>query len=107
MQAHVTYTVTPEQYLFAGPIPPNSAFLLAAVVLGGMGTMSGPLVGASLLFLIPNKLQFMGEYQLFAFGVALILLMRFRPEGMIANRRNQLEFHENDETPAPLAKAGA
>ncbi|MFE6851485.1 branched-chain amino acid ABC transporter permease, partial [Streptomyces sp. NPDC057674] len=107
VQAHVTYTVTPEQYLFAGPIPPNSAFLLAAVVLGGMGTMSGPLVGASLLFLIPNKLQFMGEYQLFAFGVALILLMRFRPEGMIANRRNQLEFHENDETPATLAKAGA
>ncbi|AJF69640.1 branched-chain amino acid ABC transporter permease [Streptomyces vietnamensis] len=107
VQAHVTYTVTPEQYLFAGPIPPNSAFLLAAVVLGGMGTMSGPLVGASLLFLIPNKLQFMGSYQLFAFGVALILLMRFRPEGMIANRRNQLEFHENDETPATPVKAGA
>ncbi|MFE0640306.1 branched-chain amino acid ABC transporter permease [Streptomyces sp. NPDC058877] len=107
VQAHVTYTVTPEQYLFAGPIPPNSAFLLAAVVLGGMGTMSGPLVGASLLFLIPNKLQFMGQFQLLAFGVALILLMRFRPEGMIANRRNQLEFHENDETPAALAKAGA
>ncbi|MCZ0979274.1 branched-chain amino acid ABC transporter permease [Streptomyces diastatochromogenes] len=107
VQAHVTYTVTPEQYLFAGPIPPNSAFLLAAVVLGGMGTMSGPLVGASLLFLIPNKLQFMGEYQLLAFGVALILLMRFRPEGMIANRRNQLEFHDKDETPATLAKAGA
>ncbi|WP_411076897.1 branched-chain amino acid ABC transporter permease [Streptomyces sp. cmx-10-25] len=107
VQAHVTYTVTPEQYLFAGPIPPNSAFLLAAVVLGGMGTMSGPLVGASLLFLIPNKLQFMGEFQLLAFGVALILLMRFRPEGMIANRRNQLEFHEKDETPATLAKAGA
>ncbi|MFE3069605.1 branched-chain amino acid ABC transporter permease [Streptomyces sp. NPDC059247] len=107
VQAHVTYTVTPEQYLFAGPIPPNSAFLLAAVVLGGMGTMSGPLVGASLLFLIPNKLQFMGEYQLFAFGVALILLMRFRPEGIIANRRNQLEFHDKDETPATLSKAGA
>ncbi|MGV9689583.1 branched-chain amino acid ABC transporter permease [Streptomyces sp. NPDC003444] len=107
VQAHVTYTVTPEQYLFAGPIPPNSAFLLAAVVLGGMGTMSGPLVGAALLFLIPNKLQFMGEYQLFAFGLALVLIMRFRPEGIIPNRRNQLEFHEKDETPATLAKAGA
>ncbi|WP_175407829.1 branched-chain amino acid ABC transporter permease [Streptomyces sp. TRM64462] len=107
VQAHVTYTVTPEQYLFAGPIPPNSAFLLAAVVLGGMGTMSGPLVGAALLFLIPNKLQFLGEYQLFAFGVALILLMRFRPEGLIPNRRRQLEFHENEEAPAALTKAGA
>ncbi|SEQ40868.1 branched-chain amino acid transport system permease protein [Streptomyces sp. yr375] len=107
VQAHVTYTVTPEQYLFAGPIPPNSAFLLAAVVLGGMGTIGGPLIGASLLFLIPNKLQFLGDYQLFAFGLALILLMRFRPEGLIPNRRRQLEFHEDAEAPTVLTKAGA
>ncbi|MES5822909.1 branched-chain amino acid ABC transporter permease [Streptomyces sp. RG80] len=107
VQAHVTYTVTPEQYQFAGPVPPNSAFLLAAVVLGGMGTIAGPLVGASLLYLIPAKLQFMANYQLFAFGVALILLMRFRPEGLIPNRRRQLEFHEEAEAPAVLGKTGA
>jgi len=107
VQAHVTYTVTPEQYQFAGPIPPNSAFLLAAVVLGGMGTIGGPLIGASLLYLIPNKLQFLGNYQLFAFGVALILLMRFRPEGLVANRRRQLEFHEEAEAPTVLSKTGA
>ncbi|MGW2961849.1 branched-chain amino acid ABC transporter permease [Streptomyces sp. NPDC001220] len=107
VQAHVTYTVTPEQYQFAYVVPPNSAFLLAAVVLGGMGTISGPLVGASLLYLIPAKLQFLGDYQLFAFGVALILLMRFRPEGLIPNRRRQLEFHEDAEAPAVLTKAGA
>ncbi len=107
VQAHVTYTVTPEQYQFAHAVPPNSAFLLAAVVLGGMGTISGPLVGGALLFLIPAKLQFMSDYQLFAFGLALVLLMRFRPEGLIANRRQQLEFHEKDEAPATLTKAGA
>ncbi|MGW0880779.1 branched-chain amino acid ABC transporter permease [Streptomyces sp. NPDC002671] len=107
VQAHVTYTVTPEQYKFAGQVPPNSAFLLAAVVLGGMGTISGPLIGAALLYLIPNKLQFLGDYQLFAFGVALILLMRFRPEGLIPNRRRQLEFHEDAEAPTVLTKAGA
>ncbi|MFD7895982.1 branched-chain amino acid ABC transporter permease [Streptomyces sp. NPDC059743] len=107
VQAHVTYTVTPEQYLFAWPVPPNSAFLLAAVVLGGMGTMSGPLVGAALLYLIPNKLQFLGDYQLLAFGLALILLMRFRPEGLIPNRRRQLEFHETAEAPTVLSKTGA
>ncbi|XVV34573.1 branched-chain amino acid ABC transporter permease [Streptomyces sp. CA-100214] len=106
VQAHVTYTVTPEQYLFAGTTPPNSAFLLAAVVLGGMGTIAGPLIGASLLFLIPNKLQFLGDYQLFAFGLALVLLMRFRPEGLIANRRRKLEFHEEAEAPTTLSKTG-
>ena len=97
VQSHVNYTVTPEQYQFAGSVPPNSAFLLAAVILGGMGTLSGPFVGAALLYLIPAKLQFMQDYQLFLFGVALILLMRFRPEGLVADRRKQLEFHENDE----------
>ncbi|MEU0477363.1 branched-chain amino acid ABC transporter permease [Streptomyces olivaceus] len=107
VQAHVTYTVTPEQYLFAGTTPPNSAFLLAAVVLGGMGTIAGPLIGASLLFLIPNKLQFLDDYQLFAFGLALVLLMRFRPEGLIANRRRKLEFHEEAEAPTTLSKTGA
>lgn len=118
VQAHVNYTVTPEQYQFAGSVPPNSAFLLAAVILGGMGTLSGPLVGAALLYLIPAKLQFMSDYQLFLFGVALILLMRLRPEGLVADRRKKLEFHETDqldlpeprqseETGADIAKAGA
>ncbi|MEU3142851.1 MULTISPECIES: branched-chain amino acid ABC transporter permease [unclassified Streptomyces] len=107
VQAHVTYTVTPEQYQFAHVVPPNSAFLLAAVVLGGMGTISGPLVGAALLYLIPAKLQFLGDYQLLAFGLALVLLMRFRPEGLIPNRRRQLEFHEEAEPPTVLSKAGA
>ncbi|MEU8619895.1 branched-chain amino acid ABC transporter permease [Streptomyces sp. NPDC048623] len=97
VQAHVNTTVVPENYVFAGPVPPNSAFLLAAVILGGMGTISGPIVGSALLFLIPAKLSFLQDYQLLGFGIALILLMRFRPEGLIANKRAQLEFHENDD----------
>ncbi|MET7285078.1 branched-chain amino acid ABC transporter permease [Streptomyces sp. NPDC005573] len=117
VQAHVSYSVTPEQYQFAGSVPPNSAFLLAAVILGGMGTISGPLIGAALLYLIPAKLQFMADYQLLLFGIALMLLMRFRPEGLVADRRKQLEFHETGQldvptdTPLPdttgIAKAGA
>ncbi|MFB8235942.1 branched-chain amino acid ABC transporter permease [Kitasatospora purpeofusca] len=113
VQAHVSYTVTPDQYTFAEALPPNSAFLLAAVILGGMGTISGPLAGATLLFLIPKKLEFLADYQLLAFGIALIVLMRVRPEGLIPNRRRQLEFHEAD-IPAQatgdtvaLSKAGA
>ncbi|MFF2350389.1 branched-chain amino acid ABC transporter permease [Kitasatospora sp. NPDC058115] len=114
VQAHVSYTVTPDQYTFAEALPPNSAFLLAAVILGGMGTISGPLAGATLLFLIPKKLEFLADYQLLAFGIALIVLMRVRPEGLIPNRRQQLEFHEAAALPAQstgdsvaLTKAGA
>ncbi|MFF1690139.1 MULTISPECIES: branched-chain amino acid ABC transporter permease [unclassified Streptomyces] len=98
VSAHVGYSVNPAPYQFAGSVPPNSAFLLAAVVLGGMGTVNGPILGATLLYMLPEKLSFLKEYQLLAFGVALVLLMRFRPEGIIANRRRQLEFHESDDT---------
>jgi branched-chain amino acid transport system permease protein len=116
VSAHVTYSVVPSPYQFAGATPPNSAFLLAAVVLGGMGTVSGPILGAALLYLIPEKLAFLQKYELFTFGLALILIMRFRPEGIIPNRRRQLEFHEDaaasasrtlgDDT-VPVSKAGA
>ncbi|MEU2746303.1 branched-chain amino acid ABC transporter permease [Streptomyces collinus] len=101
VSAHVTYSVVPTPYQFAGSTPPNSAFLLAAVVLGGMGTVAGPLLGAALLYLLPEKLVFLQEKSLLAFGVALILLMRFRPEGIIANRRRQLEFHETGQLDVP------
>ncbi|WP_316740365.1 branched-chain amino acid ABC transporter permease [Streptomyces sp. MK7] len=104
VMAHVNYSVNPQPYQFAGAAPPNSAFLLAAVVLGGMGTVSGPLLGASVLYLVPEKLQFLQNYELFAFGIALVLLMRFRPEGIIANRRRQLEFHETEQLDVPEQK---
>jgi branched-chain amino acid transport system permease protein len=66
-------------------------------VLGGMGTIAGVLLGATILKLLPEKLRFFSEYRLLIFGLLLVLMMRFRPEGLVASRRRQLEFHEEDE----------
>ncbi|ROO83000.1 branched-chain amino acid transport system permease protein [Actinocorallia herbida] len=96
VQAHVTTTVTPDQYQFLSTAPPNSAFLLAAVVLGGMGTVSGPLVGGFLLFVVPEKFEFFADKQLLLFGATLILMMRLRPEGLVPSRQARLEFHEEE-----------
>jgi branched-chain amino acid transport system permease protein len=92
IKAHVDVSVTPDQYIFL-----ESAFLLAAIVLGGMGTIVGVLVGAVILKLLPEKLRFFSDYRLLLFGLLLVLMMRFRPEGLVASRRRQLEFHEEDE----------
>jgi branched-chain amino acid transport system permease protein len=92
VKAHIDVSVTPDQYNFL-----QSAFLLAAIVLGGMGTVLGVLVGAALLILLPEKLRFVSEFRLLLFGLTLVVMMRFRPEGLIASRRRQLEFHEDDE----------
>ncbi|MCE1178639.1 MAG: branched-chain amino acid ABC transporter permease [Micrococcales bacterium] len=93
IKAHQDSAVSPDQYLFL-----ESAFLLAAVVLGGMGTIAGVLIGATILKLMPEKLRFFSEYRLLLFGLLLVLMMRFRPEGLVASRRRQLEFHDEDES---------
>ncbi|GMA39475.1 branched-chain amino acid ABC transporter permease [Mobilicoccus caccae] len=92
VKAHHDVAVTPDSYQFL-----ESAFLLAAVVLGGMGTVGGVIVGAVILKLLPEKLRFFSEYRLLLFGLLLVLMMRFRPEGLIASQRRKLEFHEEDD----------
>lgn len=92
VKAHHDVSVTPDQYQFL-----ESAFLLAAVVLGGMGTVGGVIIGAVVLKLLPEKLRFFSEYRLLIFGLLLVLMMRFRPEGLVASQRRKLEFHEDDQ----------
>lgn len=70
---------------------------MAAVVLGGMGTVAGVLLGAALLKFLPEKLRDFNEYRLMMFGLIMVIMMRFRPEGLVSSRRRQLEFHEDDE----------
>ena len=55
------------------------------------------LIGATILKLMPEKLRFVSEYRLLIFGLLLVLMMRFRPEGLVPSQRRQLEFHEDDE----------
>jgi len=100
IKAHQDTSVTPDQYVFL-----ESAFLLAAVVLGGMGTVMGVLVGATILKLLPEKLREVNEYRLLIFGLLLVVMMRFRPEGLVPNKRRQLEFHEEDTELVELVQA--
>lgn len=92
VKAHQDVSISPDQFVFL-----ESAFLLAAVVLGGMGTVAGVLVGATVLKLLPEKLRFLSDYRLLMFGALLVVMMRLRPEGIIPSARRQLEFHDEDE----------
>lgn len=61
----------------------TSILLLCMVVLGGMGTVFGPLVGATILFLLPEFLQTFADYQELIYGLLLILTLIFRPQGIV------------------------
>jgi branched-chain amino acid transport system permease protein len=61
----------------------TSILLLCMVVLGGMGTVFGPVAGAVLLFLLPEFLQALADYQELVYGGLLIIILIFRPQGLL------------------------
>jgi branched-chain amino acid transport system permease protein len=85
--AHKLGTASYDSFRFL-----ESVTLLAAVILGGMGTIPGAVLGASLLFVLPEKLREFQDYRLLVFGIALILIMRFRPQGLVPDRVRRAEF---------------
>ncbi|GFM36055.1 ABC transporter permease subunit [Desulfovibrio psychrotolerans] len=62
----------------------ESAIILSIVVLGGMGSNLGVILGAAFLVLIPEYLRAFSEYRMIMFAVAMVLMMIFRPQGLIA-----------------------
>jgi len=69
---------------------------LAVVILGGMGSIPGVVVGTMLLIGIPGLLDEFEEYRLLVYGAALIVVMVLRPQGLIPNVRRMRELHEEE-----------
>ncbi len=87
-----TTFINPASFTFL-----ESAIILSIVVLGGMGSIIGVILGAMILILTPEYLRFLSEYRMFAFGVILVLMMVFRPQGLIANVRRTYKFEKSAE----------
>ncbi len=64
----------------------TSIIIISMVVLGGMGNITGALVGGILLALLPEALRGFDHYRMIAYGVILLLLLRFRPQGLMGTR---------------------
>ncbi len=60
-----------------------STLILSIVILGGMGTIRGMFVGAAILIAFPEVSRFLMEYRFVLYGVILVLMMRFRPQGIM------------------------
>ncbi len=89
-----------QQYVEPTGFALNLSFLFVAmVVIGGSGNIAGALLGAFLITYIPERLRdvpLLGEeavlWRPFAFGVALVLVMVLRPQGLVPNRRRAREL---------------
>ncbi len=60
----------------------TSAIVVAMVVIGGRGTIFGPIVGAATLTLLPEVLRPMQDYRMILFGLLMILIVQFFPKGI-------------------------
>jgi branched-chain amino acid transport system permease protein len=70
----------------------QSILILSAVVIGGMGSTAGSIVGAILVVLLPEIFREFESYRFLVFGLALIVVMIFRPQGLIPSRRRKAEL---------------
>jgi branched-chain amino acid transport system permease protein len=70
----------------------ESVIILCVVVLGGMGSILGVIMGALILILLPEYLRAFSEYRMLVFGALLVLMMVFRPGGIISGVRRIYHF---------------
>jgi len=61
----------------------TSILVLTMVILGGMGNMLGAVVGAVLLTALPEVFRGLDDYRYLVYGITLLLLIRFRPQGLL------------------------
>jgi branched-chain amino acid transport system permease protein len=74
--------------------------VLAVVIVGGMGSIPGVIAGAFVLKGLPEMMRQLELYRILFFAALLVVMMIWRPEGMIPSRRRRLEMHSEPDTPA-------
>ncbi len=73
--------ISPESFTFL-----ESVRILSMVVLGGMGSLPGAILGAFLLTILPEMLRGLANYRMLIFGIALVVMMIFRPQGLLGKK---------------------
>jgi branched-chain amino acid transport system permease protein len=74
----------------------ESIIILCIVVLGGMGSIIGVITGAMVLILLPEYLRAFSEYRMLLFGAILVIMMVFRPGGIVSDVRRTYRFEALD-----------
>lgn len=78
LYAHFLNYINPSDFGFL-----KSVDILSMVVLGGLGSIPGAVIGAAILAAAPEFLRFMANYRMLVYGILLVFLMVFRPNGLM------------------------
>jgi branched-chain amino acid transport system permease protein len=66
-----------------------SILILACVVFGGIGNIWGVIVGGAILGYLPDRIRFISDARLLVFGLVLIIVMNFRPDGLLPRKKRE------------------
>jgi branched-chain amino acid transport system permease protein len=80
--------ISPESFTFI-----ESALVLAIVVLGGMGSQVGVVLAALVLVLLPEFGREFAQFRMLLFGAAMVMIMIWRPRGLLAHREPTIHLH--------------
>jgi branched-chain amino acid transport system permease protein len=75
--------VSPESFTFM-----ESVLILSMVILGGLGSAYGAVIGAFILVLLPEMLREVQLYRMLILGIGLVFMMRFMPDGLMGKIKN-------------------
>lgn len=79
--------ISPESFIFI-----ESAIILAIVVLGGMGSQIGVVLAAIVMTILPELTREFNEYRMLLFGLLMVLMMIWRPQGLLPMHRPHMEL---------------
>ncbi|MAM86149.1 MAG: high-affinity branched-chain amino acid ABC transporter permease LivM [unclassified Hahellaceae] len=85
--------ISPESFTFI-----ESAIILAIVVLGGMGSQIGVICAAVVMIVLPELAREFAEYRMLIFGAMMVLMMIWRPEGLLPVKRSHIQIKTSQES---------
>jgi len=80
--------------------------VLSLIIIGGLGSIEGVVLGSIALIGLPEILRSVSEYRIIAFGALLVIMMIIQPEGFLPSSRRKMELKESAEEPSEV-EAGA
>jgi branched-chain amino acid transport system permease protein len=89
--------ISPESFTFS-----ESAFVLAIVVLGGMGSQLGVAVAATVMLGAFELLREFDQYRMLVFGAAMVAIMIYRPRGLVSARTPSVFLHDRKDIPPEI-----
>jgi branched-chain amino acid transport system permease protein len=80
--AHYVLFVSPDTFVFNYAIT-----ILSMAVIGGLGTIWGPMIGAVIVTVLPEALRVIRDYRLIIFGTSVLIIMAWFPQGLLPGLR--------------------